>query len=232
MLSPGKPAYLMPTPRRGEPGLTDTPPSRPDARMPRTTGSSDHARDAVPAPKHNGYGLPCMNCRTYYPADLSCCPVCQTAQRPLAPQASEAESGNGLSAELQAIEVERERFLQEFRLRFVEPEPAAEAEQSAAPAGQVVESSACSLQENHDGCSGPACICQDCYRRLLARIDVIEAALHMDAREAAQIVYEAVWTDPSDPSRTYENAARALLGEIRKRAGVAAVLGSLRPFTH
>jgi len=27
----------------------------------------------------------------------------------------------------------------------------------------------------------------------------MEAALHIDLKEAAQIVYEAVWSDPSDP---------------------------------
>jgi hypothetical protein len=38
-------------------------------------------------------------------------------------------------------------------------------------------------------------------------VDVCEAALHIDLKEAAQIVYDAVWADPSDPSKTYINAA-------------------------
>src|SRR5437899_4308598 len=40
--------------------------------------------------------------------------------------------------------------------------------------------------------------------------------------EAAQIVYQAVWADPSptDPSRTYHSAAQALLNELCQRAGI------------
>ena len=48
----------------------------------------------------------------------------------------------------------------------------------------------------------------------------VEAALHIDLKEAAQIVYDAVWSDPSDPSKTYQNAAQALLTELRKRSGI------------
>ena len=54
----------------------------------------------------------------------------------------------------------------------------------------------------------------------------------MDANEAAKIVYEAVWADPSNPSRTYLNAAQALLGELRRRAGLSTILGPLRPLPH
>ncbi len=32
-------------------------------------------------PKHVGYGLPCANCRAYYTADLSVCPVCGSSER-------------------------------------------------------------------------------------------------------------------------------------------------------
>ena len=42
----------------------------------------------------------------------------------------------------------------------------------------------------------------------------------MDLKEAAQIIYDAVWADPSDPNKTYQNAAGALLAELRKRAGM------------
>jgi len=48
----------------------------------------------------------------------------------------------------------------------------------------------------------------------------MEAALHIDLKEAAQIVYEAVWSDPSDPSKTYQNAAKALLTELCERSGI------------
>jgi hypothetical protein len=60
----------------------------------------------------------------------------------------------------------------------------------------------------------------------------MEAALHMDLKDASQIVYDAVWSDPSDPNKTYQNAAQALLMELRKRAGVKLVLGPLQPLPH
>jgi hypothetical protein len=63
-------------------------------------------------------------------------------------------------------------------------------------------------------------------------VDVLEAALHMDVKEAAQIVYDAVWADPSDPGQTYQNAASALLNELRKHAGITAVRGPFHPLTH
>jgi hypothetical protein len=60
----------------------------------------------------------------------------------------------------------------------------------------------------------------------------MEAALHVDLKEAAQIVYDAVWADTSDSNKTYENAAQALLTELRRRAGISAVLGPLQPLAH
>jgi hypothetical protein len=60
-------------------------------------------------------------------------------------------------------------------------------------------------------------------------LDVCEGALHIDVKEAAQIIYDAVWADPSDPSKTYTNAAGALLGELRKRSGVSSLLGPFHP---
>ena len=54
----------------------------------------------------------------------------------------------------------------------------------------------------------------------------------MDVREAAKIVHEAVWADTSDPNGTYLNAARALLSELQKRAGIGLVLGPNQPLTH
>lgn len=32
-------------------------------------------------PKHLGYGLPCANCRAYYAADLTACPICGCSER-------------------------------------------------------------------------------------------------------------------------------------------------------
>src|SRR5206468_215534 len=77
----------------------------------------------------------------------------------------------------------------------------------------------CTL-ENHQGGNEPAAICRSCYDHLQERADLMEAALDIDLKEAAQIVYEAVWSDPSDPSKTYRNAARALLTELRQRSGI------------
>ena len=31
--------------------------------------------------KQVGYGLPCANCRAYYGADLTSCPICGSAER-------------------------------------------------------------------------------------------------------------------------------------------------------
>ena len=60
----------------------------------------------------------------------------------------------------------------------------------------------------------------------------MEAALHMDPKEAAQIVYDAVWADPSDAGKTYFNAAQALLTELRRRAGINMLLTTLQPYQH
>jgi len=60
----------------------------------------------------------------------------------------------------------------------------------------------------------------------------MEGVLHMDLKEAAQIVYDAVWVDTSDSNKTYQNAAQALLVELRKRAGISVVLGPLQPRPH
>jgi hypothetical protein len=70
------------------------------------------------------------------------------------------------------------------------------------------------LAENHAGEAEKAEVCKPCYERLQERMDVCEGALHMDLKEAAQIIYDAVWADPSDPSKTYSNAANALLTSL------------------
>ena len=41
-------------------------------------------------------------------------------------------------------------------------------------------------------------------------MDVFEAALHLELKEAAQIIYDAVWADPSDPEQD--------LSECRERS--------------
>ncbi|HKS76071.1 MAG TPA: hypothetical protein VJQ82_22860 [Terriglobales bacterium] len=179
------------------------------------------------APKAMGYGLPCAKCRTYYAADLDSCPICHNTERvkaaspmpagPAAPILSEGETPDP-----DVLEQERERFLREFKNQMY-------ASQAQI---QVSESFRCNLDENHPGDFEAAEVCKGCYDRLQERVDLMEAALHMELKEATQIVYDAVWADTSDTGKTYENAAQALLTEIRKRAGIPAVLGPLQPLSH
>jgi hypothetical protein len=121
-----------------------------------------------------------------------------------------------------ALEEERERFLREFKAQAY----------ASHTQINVAESFRCSLEENHSGELEPAAVCQACYVRLQERVDLLEAALHIDLKEATQLIYDAVWSDPSDPTKTYHNAAQAVLAELRKRAGISAVLGPLQPLAH
>jgi hypothetical protein len=185
---------------------------------------SSPAREPEPGPGYAGYGLPCANCRTYYSADLTVCPVCRSTQRvsaaavPVRP----APALNEPTADGRALEEERERFLREFKSQVY----ASHMQINAAASFR------CSLEENHQGTYEPAAVCQCCYNRAQEHADLMEAALHIDLKEAAQIVYDAVWSDPSDSSKTYQNAALALLTELRKRAGINLVLGRLQPLPH
>jgi hypothetical protein len=171
-------------------------------------------------PKQIGYGLPCANCKTYYAADLNSCPVCHSPQRvsPLKPLATIAPSEQ--LPDPKQLEEERERFLNDFNAQVVAtPLPP----ESATPAAH------CDRHEKHPNGPAPANICQACYDELQERVDVLEAAMHMDLHEAAQIVYDAVWADTSDPSKTYQNAAQALLIELRRRSAITQVFGQLQP---
>lgn len=174
------------------------------------------------AHKAAGYGLPCAKCKTYYAADLKVCPVCKGGERvsPLAASPSNVSTVEELPDPV-ALEEERERFLREFKAQVfasqVQVNPTA--------------SLHCIKDENHQGGAELAAVCQACYDRLQERVDVLEAALHMDLKEAAQIVYDAVWADPTDSSKTYQNAAHALLAELRKRSGVTPIFGLLQPLT-
>ena len=219
------------------------PGSIPSALLPGDTGfhPASPLAQGVPAsaelgPRRVGYGLPCVKCKTYYAADLSACPVCKTEERvlplPLAsvnssPRLAEAVAP---STEDIALEEERERFLREFKARVyasdgpIEPQIDAQID---APADL-----GCSLEVSHHGEFEPASICEICYARLQRRVDLLEAALHIDLKEATQVVYDAVWSDPSDPSKTYHNAAQAILLELHRRAGISAVLGPLQPLAH
>jgi hypothetical protein len=146
--------------------------------------------------------------------------VCKSPQRvaPTAPlkHASPAEQ----LPDRDQLEQERERFLNEFKAQVIS---------SPLPPDLPAPEQHCNRVENHTSSPEPASICQDCYDRLQERVDVLEAAMHMDLKEAAQIVYDAVWADPSDPSKTYQNAAQALLAELRRRSGIPQVFGPLQP---
>ncbi|MGA8270465.1 MAG: hypothetical protein WB919_02830 [Candidatus Sulfotelmatobacter sp.] len=194
---------------------------RPDLRHMNSASLDRSAISIEPVQKFSGYGLPCTKCRLYYAANLDCCPVCQSKERvsptvtaaPPRPQdAAEAAPDSAI------VEQEREAFLKEFKSQLF----AAHAEISSSP---VV----CALGEHHAQGGEAASVCKPCYERLQERVDVCEAALHIDLKDAAQIVYDAVWADPSDPSKTYTNAAGALLTELRKRAGVSSMIGPFQP---
>lgn len=177
--------------------------------------------DAGSSPKYSGYGMPCAKCRLYYPADLDACPGCNSTERvsPIVARAiPQVQAAAEPAPDTVVVEQEREAFLKEFKSQLF----AAHAEVANAP---VV----CTLGEQHAQTPELATICRPCYERLQERVDVCEAALHIDLKEAAQIVYDAVWADPSDPSKTYSNAASALLGELRRRSGVSSLLGPFQP---
>ena len=206
--------------------------SIPSAILPSDTGFHRAGIESIPTsaqlgPRRVGYGLPCMKCKTYYAADLSACPVCKTEERVLPMPAVSVGSGPRVPESVvpapddAALEEERERFLLEFKTRVYTSETKT-----------IPEGLSCSLEASHQGAAEPATVCHGCYVRLQQRVDLAEAALHMDLKEATQVIYDAVWSDPSDPSKTYHNAARALLAALRKRAGISTVLGPLQPLAH
>lgn len=211
---------------------TDTK-SIPSAILPSETGfqratTSMNTQPSELGPRRVGYGLPCLKCKTYYAADLTMCPVCKTEER-VSPIV--AVSGNSCPSVPEtavpvpddaALEAERERFLQEFKAQV----------QASHPDLDPSKSLGCNLEENHQGTFEAAAVCQNCYARLQERVDQLEASLHIDLIDATRVVYEAVWADPSDPSKTYQNAARAVIGELRRRAGIATVLGTYQPLAH
>jgi len=173
-----------------------------------------------------GYGLPCAKCHLYYPADMDVCPTCKHKERvsPIVPKfpSRPLQAAPDPIPDSAALEHEREEFLRQFKSQLLE-----------AHAGAINSPEAiCKFGEHHPGNPGAAEICTSCYERQQERLDVCEAALQIDLKEAAQIIYDAVWADPSDPSKTYQNAAGALLTELRKRAGISAVLGPFQPLEH
>jgi len=167
-----------------------------------------------------GYGLPCAKCRKYYPANLSACPVCKSAERvspiALTPSRPPADSAPAPKA----IDQDRERVLREFKAQMY-------AAHTQVPTGQSI-----CAHANGQGKHDAATICKTCYMRLQERVDILEAALLMDLQEAAQVIYDAVWADTSDSTKTYINAAQALLNEVRRRAGMKLVISRVKTLTH
>ena len=177
--------------------------------------------DAGAPHKSSGFGMPCAKCRLYYPANVDTCPACNSRER-VSPKVASVIVREQYVAEPMpdpaVVEQEREAFLKEFKSQLF----AAQAEVASSPV-------MCTLGKHRAQSAEVASICKQCYDRLRERADVCEAALHIDLKEAAQIIYEAVWADPSDPSKTYTNAASALLKELRRRSGVSNLLGPLQP---
>ncbi len=195
-----------------------------------TQGDVRHGERSVPPDsvtsvrKSVGYGLPCAKCHLYYSADLDTCPSCNARERvlPVLPKTPKMQASAEPEIDAAALEQEREEFLRQFKSQLLAAH--VEATTAAAPT--------CNFADNHPGEPEVAEVCKPCYEKLQERLDVCEAALHMDMKEAAQIIYDAVWADPSDPSKTYRNAASAILTELRRRAGITSLLGPFQPLTH
>ena len=226
------------------------PESQSNTQVPRrnTTPAAEPRRSEPAAPERAsrriGYGLPCANCKTYYAADLTACPYCGCPERIASSSApvpatelkqelenlrAEIEQALGSEPQPPAHQTprspeERERFLREYKSQLY------------ANHTQINPAAAfrCTLERNHRHSNEPAAICKTCYNQAAERMEQLEAALCMDIREAAQLIYEAVWSDPtpSDPSRTYQNAALAVLGELRRRAGLSMLFNAVPPYTH
>ena len=205
-----------------------------------TDGSKLGARaSSLKRPGPVQFDLPCASCKAYYASDLPACPICKSAER-VPHEAAEAKSANisqkpladvldgargsfinldstlGCKQPMQLVlhcDEECKRLRLESRLLLC-------AHTEEIDAGNA---SPCILGENHNTQSEHASICVSCYNRLHETLARMEAALLIDLREAAQIVYEAVWADPSRaaPSRTYQSAAQALLNKLCQRADIA-----------
>jgi hypothetical protein len=125
-------------------------------------------------PKQAGYGMPCANCKTYYAADLKVCPVCKGGERvsPAAAPVRSTVSASELCPDPVALEEERERFLRDFKAQVFASQLPTSANASLR----------CLREENHPSGPEPAAVCQGCYDHLQERVDVLEAAMHMDLK--------------------------------------------------
>ena len=196
---------------------------------PRAAHAADGRTKIPSAPEKEkkiiGYGLPCARCHAYYPADMHVCPICKSPER-VSPTAPVSHSIPATSAAPPAssapIDDKHARLLKRAQvtsLRFPHSD-------------QRRNHLRCVLEHQHSGATEPAAVCHSCYSEARQQADRMEAAFHIDAKEAAKIVYEAVWADTSDSNRTYLNAANALLAELRKRAGIGLLLGANQSLSH
>lgn len=191
------------------------------------------------------YGLPCRNCKAYYAANVIGCPYCGCIERALAVATNVSQPAAAIKEELRSLQAEisgansqakpeepgdrarldedRERVLPEYKTQIYADHPQI----------NPVVSFQCNVENNHRNGDEPAMVCKSCYTHVTERLQQIEAALCIDVREAAQIIYDAVWSDPSpgDPSRTYKNAAAAVLSEIHRRSNHG-LLGPFAPHGH
>jgi len=170
--------------------------------------AGNFVRATEQSPRRVGYGLPCSKCGTYYTADQPVCPICKSGERVSPATVAVLTHREGIRS-LPTPDKwgqKREHTPKAFRSQL-----------ASAPAV-----SSCSFDDKHQADHEPASVCQCCYDSLQERVDVLEAALEIDLNEAAKIVYDAVWSDPSDPVKTYQNAARALLAELRMRSDTTA----------
>jgi len=216
------------------PGLT------PGTGMRRVEPAAPEGKGTKATPRRIGYGLPCAHCGTYYSAEVNACPVCGSGERVSAnatPAIATAEMSNAESTSQSLAEevegeavpddaqvvAERDQFLRDYKAKLF-----------ATHKLNAAVTFRCTLDKNHSQGYEPASICKSCYDEMEQSADRLDAALRIDLKEAAQIIYDAVWSDPTpgDPGRTYRNAAEALLLEVRRRAGVNMVLASVKPYTH
>ncbi len=212
--------------------------------LPNVGAASNSANVPAPAPRRSAYGLPCAKCNMYYEADLPACPICKSPQRvsatsaavAVAPVLQPSAPSNALSSVMpggdetapapEVLEEERERFLKELKTQIYQ----AHTQINPGPAGALT--GRCVREAGHPETQGPAEVCRACFDQAQESADRMEAALHMDLKEATKIIYEAVWADTSDPQKTYINAAQAILSELRSRAGISAVPGGGQKYSH
>lgn len=208
--------------------------------------------DSAPSKSHRvGYGLPCRNCTAYYAANVIGCPYCGSVER------SPATGTNTLHPPVfkEKDPCDLQSNIQDARSRARLDAPPGNIPVSNEalggtprnPDGQLsvshslsanpinpLQALPCSVEGNHINGNQPAAVCTSCYTEITERLQQIEAALCIDVRETAQLIYDAVWLDPSpsDSTRTYKNAAEAVLREIGRRANLTWQTKSLAAYAH